>query len=184
MGEKMVYRYFGLCIAVMLLILAALAGCGRISAYQESKAQASEEARQQLIQEMGEENRARNEKRQAFLHSPLHEAGMGYLRVTLEELMPGCKMEISLEPGDYRDAAPEELEKVPENMEEWAAFFSRASLSFNVNHWDYKQEPEEICEKLMERGISGNMNADEWNSDRWYFRADTGETELYRRPGV
>lgn len=175
----------GLMAAVLLiLIVLELPGCGKIDAYKESKAQAEEEAHQKALEEVGAMNRARQEKRQAFLKSPLHEAGVKYIQEALEELMPGCVTEISLEPGDYREASEEELKKVPESKEEWTTFFDRAELSFNVNHWDYYDDPKELCSKLMDRGISGEMNNDEHYEDRWIMDAKNEKLELYIRPGV
>lgn len=175
--------YFRFLLMASFLIL--LSGCGRIEQYKESKAQAREESRQEAIREMGEKNRAYHEKRQRFFSSGLYSAAFQYLSDTLEELMPGCEMKISLEPGDFIDDTDKEtLDRIPTDTAGWTAFFSRASLSFHVNHYDYGMDPEDLCRKLMERGISGSMNADEYDSDRWNFHADTGETELYRRPGV
>ena len=175
----------GLMAAVLLiLIVLELPGCGPIEAYKESKAQAEEEAHQKALEEVGAMNRARQEKRQAFMRSPLHEAGVNYIQETLEELMPGCVTEISLEPGDYREASEEELQKVPESKEEGTTFFDRAELSFNVNHWDYYDDPKELCTKLMDRGISGEMNNDEYYDDRWIINARDNKLELYVRPGV
>ncbi len=162
----------------------SLTGCRLVTEYRESRAQAEEESRQQLIKEIGESHREYNEKRQTFLQSELHEAGVQYLEDALDELMPGCEKEISLEPGGYLDAGSEELNTVPRTKEDWVRFYAKAALSFYVNHDDYGIEPEEVCRKLMERGISGDMNADRWRSDRWYFHAGTGETEFYMRPGI
>ena len=175
----------GLMAAVLLILIALeLPGCGQIEAYKESKAQAEEEAHQQALEEAGAMNRARQEKRQAFMKSPLHEAGMKYIQETLEGLMPGGETEISFEPGSYMEASEEELQKVPDSKEEWTEVFFRASLSFNVNHWDYYDDPEELCRELMDRCISGEMNRDEWYEDRWIMDAKNRKFELYIRPGV
>ena len=98
--------------------------------------------------------------------------------------MPGCEYVITLEPGDFSGSTAEELDFSPETVGEWSDFFAKATLEFNVNHYDYDMDPEELCGMLIEKGISGGMNVDELSQDRWYFDAITGEVELYIVPGV
>ena len=79
-----------------LAVLAFLPGC--------RGGELTEEERQKLIAEMGEEGRAYQEKRRRFLESPLCAAGLAYLRETADALVPGGNPEFSLEPGDYIEA--------------------------------------------------------------------------------
>lgn len=159
-----------------LAVLAFLPGC--------RGGELTEEERQKLIAEMGEEGRAYQEKRRRFLESPLCAAGLAYLREAVDALVPGGNPVFSLEPGDYIDAEEAELNAVPDTVEEWKAFFSRAEAVIQVNFWDFDADGRTLAEEFMARGISGRLMADEYNGSEWIMDAASGEVEYYVRPGV
>lgn len=159
-----------------LAVLAFLPGC--------RGGELTEEERQKLIAEMGEEGRAYHEKRSRFLESPLCAAGLAYLRETAEALIPGGNPEFSLEPGDYIEAEEAELNAVPDTAEEWTAFFGRAEAVIRVNFRDFDLDGRALAEEFMARGISGRLMADEYGDAEWIMDAASGEVEYYVRPGV
>ena len=134
-----------------LAVLAFLPGC--------RGGELTEEERQALIAEMGEEGRAYQEKRRRFLESPLCAAGLAYLREAADALVPGGNPLFSLEPGDYIDAE-------------------------GVDFRDFDADGRVLAEGFMARGISGRLMADEYNGSEWIMDAASGEVEYYVRPGV
>lgn len=159
-----------------LAVLAFLLGC--------RGGELTEEERQALIAEMGEQGREYHEKRSRFLESPLCAAGLAYLREAADALVPGGDPVFSLEPGDYLDAEEAELNEVPDSAEEWKAFFARAEAVIRVDFQDFDQDGRTLAEGFMARGISGRLMADEYNDSEWIMDAASGEPEYYVRPGV
>ena len=144
----------------------------------------TEEEHQKLIEEIGAMNRERNEKRQRFLDSALYAEGYAYLEEVIRELLPDGEYAISIEPGDFLDAADEELAGSLETEEERLVFFSRAHVIIFVNFWDFGLEDRALGEALMSRQISGIVQEDEAHSAEMILDAISGTVEIYRIPGV
>ncbi len=143
-----------------------------------------DEERQQLIAEMGEEGRQYHEKRSRFLESSLHAEGCEYLTKTLESLVPGGEIIVSIEPGGYIDAKPEELAASLETDEARRTFFSKAEVVMEVNFRDFDLDPEALARDLMARGISGRLMENPPGDEEWILDAPNGSLEYSMRPGV
>lgn len=138
----------------------------------------------EIISEMGESGRAYHEKRQVFLSSEAYEAAYAYLEDTLEELLPGCETEITLEPRGLLNADLSEYADLSENKETRVSFFTKAELYINVNFWDFDADGYALATELTKRGISGEMAADEYGANSYWLNAETGKAEWVPEPGV
>ena len=154
-----------MCLLALLCAL-ALAACGK-----EEPAQTQSQVQQYM------------EKRQVFCASNLCIEAQRYLEDALTELVPDGTCEISVEPGDYIDAAEDELAGHIADAEAAQAFFARAQVSWKVNYWDYDMDPEALCQALLERGISGTM-VTETSDHFWELNAVEGTAQLQQRPAA
>ena len=139
---------------------------------------------EQILNEISEQNKIRNEKRQAFLDSEVAKEAKEYVEKAIEELVPGGEYSISLEPESLIDADLSAYADFAENPETRADFFDKAHLSFRVNYWDFDIDPLELAGKFVEKQIGGMMMAEQSGSD--YYELDPiGKTAKYVQvPGV
>ena len=138
----------------------------------------------EILNEIAESNRIKNEKRKAFLSSEVYAGAYDYVLDTLFELVPGCTAEISLEPGTLLGDDLSGFADFSANADTRLSFFSEAQLSITVDFWDFDVEPLTLCDKLMSRQISGEMAVDQYGEDTYQFDAVSGEVSLYKMPGV
>ena len=138
----------------------------------------------EILNEIAESNRIKNEKRQAFLSSAVYVEAYDYVLDTLFELVPGCTAEISLEPGTLLGDDLSGFADFSQNAEMRLVFFSGARLYISVNYWEFSVDPLKLCDQLMSRQISGEMAVDQYGEDTYQFDAVSGEVSLYKMPGV
>ena len=143
-----------------------------------------EKTHEEILSEMNEKGKAYNEKRKKFLSSDVYAEAHAYVLDTLEGFLPGCRAEISLEPGSLIDSDLSEFADFSENKETRLSFFSQARLYISVNFWDFNVDADEFCKQLMSYQISGEMSADEYDHDSYRLDAVTGEFSYYIMPGV
>ncbi len=138
---------------------------------------------EQILDEISESNSAKNEKRRAFLDSPLHAEALEYLQSVLTELAPDCEQQISLEPGSLIDGELGEFADFADSDGTRVRFFSLAQLSFSVDYWNHDLDGQALADAIARRGISGRMNGRYGDE---YFALDGGEGRAVftRMPGV
>ena len=167
-------RYFSIILAVLLLLsLFTLSACTD-----------DEKTHEEILNEISEFNRKKNEKRQTFLSSEVYAEAYDYVLDTLFELVPGCTAEISLEPGTLLGDDLSGFADFSQNAEMRLEFFSGARLYISVNYWEFSVDPLKLCDQLMSRQISGEMAVDQYGEDTYQFDAVSGEVSLYKMPGV
>ncbi len=159
--------------ALMLLPVLTLSACKK-----------DEENHERILNEIAESNRAKNEKRQAFLSSEPCTLAYAYVADTLAQLLPECEPTISLEPGALFGADLSVFSDFSENAETRLSFFSQAQLYIAVNFWDFDVDPLQLCDRLMARQISGELAADAYGEDTYRMDAVSGEAVYYRKPEV
>ena len=122
------------------------------------------------------------QKREAFRSSEVYEKALGYVDGVFTDLVPGCTVERSLEPGDLIDSDLSEFADF-DDAETRKDFFSKADLSFKVDFWNFGYEAEAFAKELTSRGISGRMAAGE-NSGGDCYRLDAvnGTAVFERQP--
>ncbi len=138
----------------------------------------------QILNEISEENKIKNEKRQAFLDSDVCKAAKEYVAATLEELVPGGEFDISLEPEKLFGADLSGYADFADNPETRRDFFSKTHLNFRVNYWDFDIDPLVLADQLIDRQISGMMMADKTGPDYYDLDAVSGEAQFVQVPGV
>lgn len=175
---KMTKRLILILTAVTLVLM--LAGCKT----EEQKRQEHE----QILQEISDSNRQRTELRNQFRSSDLCLSAEAYLRTALEELVPDATAVISIEPGsdwyERKTLPEEELAKKVTDAESARAFFKTVRASVSIDFWNYGVEAEELCQGLLDRGISCFMAADQYGDDSWIIDSEQGTVEFYKKPGV
>ena len=125
------------------------------------------------------------QKRNAFINSELHTKAVEYFTEVLEDLVPGCSADLSLEPGDLIDSDLSEFSDFDGNDDTKRDFFSKADLSFVVDFWNFDIEAEDFAKQLMDRGISGRMTAGEAaGGDCYELDAISGTAKFVPEPGV
>lgn len=149
--------------AVALILAAILAGSAAASLASCEKKPTHEE----ILSEIASGNDSYHQKRRAFHYSEVYSVAVKYLEDTFRELIPGCEMEISLEPGRLIDSDLTEFSDFTENAETRTKFFHEAALSFKVNFWDFEKDGEEFAKELVARQISGRMTPDNLTSDHY-----------------
>ena len=159
--------------ALMLFMILPLSACG-----------GDTKSHEEILNEISESNRKKNEKRQAFLSSDVYSAAYDYVIGTLNELIPNCKAEITLEPGTLLGNDLSGFIDFSENAETRQAFFSGAQLYISVNYWEFSVDPLELCDQLMSRQLSGALAVDQYGEDTYQFDAVSGKASLYIKPGV
>ena len=159
--------------ALLLLSVFTLCACER-----------DDRSHEEILQEIAESNKAKQEKRQAFLSSEVYAAAYDYVIVTLNELIPDCEAEISLEPGELLGADMSEYADFNENETTRLRFYAKSALYMTVSFWDHDVDPAALCDQLMARGISGKLSADQYSSDYYILDAETGKASFCKMPGV
>ena len=159
--------------ALMLFLLLSFSACGK-----------DKKTHEEILNEISEFNRKKNEKRQTFLSSDAYSTAYDYVIGTLNELIPDCEAEISLEPGGLLGNDLSEFADFSENAETRQAFFSEAQLYISVNYWEFGVDPLELCDQLISRQLSGALAVDQYGEDTYQFDAASGEVSLYIMPGV
>ena len=161
--------------ALMLFSVLSLVSCGQPD---------DDKTHDEILKEISEFNRANNEKRQEFLSSEVYAEAYAYLCDTLEELLPGSKYEITLEPGSLLGDDLSGFADFADNSETRLRFFYDARLYIKVNFWDHGREAKDFAEKLMTYQISGELAADEFGEDVFEMDAISGKATFSPMPGV
>ena len=138
----------------------------------------------QVMSEIGEQNKIYHEKRQEFLDSEVCKTAKEYVAAALEELVPGCTVDISLEPGKLLEAELSKYADFSENEDTRIDFFSKTELSFRVNFWDFDIDGQTLAERLVEKQISGKMMSGKVGSDYYELDAVTGKAVFIQVPEV
>ena len=159
--------------ALMLFMILSFSACGN-----------EKKSHEEILNEISEANRKKNEQRQTFLSSEVYAAAYDYVLGTLKELLPDCEAAISLEPGGLIGRDLSEFADFSENADTRQAFFSEAQLYISVNYWELGADPLELCDQLMARQLSGALAVDQYGEDTYQFNAVSGEVSLYIMPGV
>ena len=167
-------RYFSIILAVLLLLsLFTLSACTD-----------DEKTHEEILNEISEFNRKKNEKRQAFLSSEIYDTAYAYVIDTLMKLLPDCDSVISLEPGNLIDSDISEFADFSDNEATRLTFFSQSDLYIRVNFWSVDKDAMELCEELMSKQISGRLAADEYGEDVYRMDAAAQKAEFEPKPGV
>lgn len=161
-------------ILLAIFLVLTLAACDEIS----------DEEHDRILQEISASNREKHKKREAFLSSEVYQTAYDYVSSALNEMLPECEKDISLEPGSLLGADLSEFADFAENEETRLSFFSRANLYLFVNFWDYDMDGYELAAQLTARQISCELAADEYGANSYIIDAATGKTEWVPEPGV
>ena len=139
---------------------------------------------EQILNEISEQNKIKNEKRQAFLNSDVAAEAKEYVAAAIEELVPDGEYSISLEPELLLDADLSKYADFADNAQTRVEFFDKAHLSFRVNFWDFDMDAQTLAEKFVERQISGMMMAAELGPDYYELDALNGKALYVQVPEV
>ncbi|MBQ9436853.1 MAG: hypothetical protein IJU50_00820 [Lachnospiraceae bacterium] len=170
---------------MLLFFLASillLSAC-KTAEQKEAEAQHKEEERLQAIAEMGEMNRQRAAERNRALESERFTSAKRYVEEALLEIAPEVEFTISLDASGYYDATEEELSRTVDSPETAREFFDDDSRLLIEGDWDKAvDEPDEILNGLMERGISGGLNW-QFGGSEYTFDAASGKWEWHPAEG-
>jgi hypothetical protein len=158
---------------MVLLMVGALGAC-----------QDTGKSHEEILSEISEKNRAYNEKRQAFLSSEVYAIAYAYVMNTLNELLPGCDVVLSLEPGNLIDSDLSAFADFSDNEATRLTFFSQSDLYIRVNFWSVNKDAVELCHELMSKQISGRLAADEYGEDVYQIDAAAQKAVFEPKPGV
>ena len=140
---------------------------------------------EQLLSEICENNRIKNEKRKEFMESEIYQTASLYIDSTLEDCFPDHEYEFTLEPGTFYNTELPAYSDFSENEVTRKEFFSKAYLSIYVKPAeDDNTNMQAAAKKLVDKQISGRINSDRFNHDYYKLDAEKGTAELVLVPEV
>ena len=144
----------------------------------------NDKSHDEILSEIAEKNGAYNEKRKAFMSSEVYDTAYAYVSDVLEKLLPGCEIQMSLEPGNLIDADLNEFADFSGNEKTRRTFFGEADLYIKVNFWSFDMDASKLCSELMSNQISGRLAADEYGADIYRLDAASSKYEFEPMPEV
>ena len=136
------------------------------------------------LSEVAESNRKKAEVRQAFLSSEQYKAAYEYVENAVKELTGLDDYSITLEPGSFYREDFSQYVNIAENTEQRIDFLEKAQLYMTVRFWDVGIDGEELAKQIAERGITCELEADEYNSAYYVINGRENTVTYTIRPGV